>query len=374
MLTVDSPLEMRERVVVERTQHLEMNSASVALPGFESGDWKRKVTCRDFAVLERSGSWRFSGNVEMGDIGGSLSPIPLLSLGPQSQEFGLQEIDRTACQPGAITDEALLQLLSDKESGNGSDTVSGHGETGFRKETCEAFKTYQALTFPEQCELEGQSRQTQTPEDTPPASDSGPLSAPRHSNPSLCRLPLELLRFIVDDLDEVSQTCLKFSNSYFHSMIKHKCIGYRSYRRRQTLISRLERDVGTYRALHQCSNCKEFRLRMLIPGRAPNRRWTPSRLSFREERRSCCKTLVPPGTTALRISQTGASIQDLKAAECVIDVEKPGMALVLVCLHCSAEMVYRGEDVDKQRCTLCGCRFCPLVFMPRNLSVSLADV
>jgi len=79
---------------------------------------------------------------------------------------------------------------------------------------------------------------------------------------------------------------------------------------------------------------------------------------------------VPPGTTALRISQAGASTQELKAAECVIDVDKPGMALILVCLHCSAEMVYAGEDVDKQRCTQCRCRFCPLVFMPRSLSVS----
>lgn len=351
-------------MVVERTPHLEMDGASVAFPVRESEGW---VTCNDFAVLERR-AWKFAGNVEVGDVGGSLSPMPLES------PFGLQEIDCTGCQPAAITDEALLQLLSEKESVNGGDTVSGNGESGFPKETYEALNTYDAFKCPEQFELEGRSRQTQTPAGIPPASDSGRLLAPRHSNPSLSRLPLELLRFIVDDLDGLSQMCLKFTNSYFHSIIEHKCIGRPRFRRRQRLISCLERDVGTYRALLQCSNCKEFRLRMLVPGLAPNRRWTPSRLSFREELRSCCKTLVPPGTTAVRLSQAGASVQELKAAECVIDVGKPGVALILVCLHCSGEMVYTGEDVDKQRCTLCGCGFCPLVFMPRKLAVSLVDV
>ncbi len=338
MLTMDSPLE---RKVSKRTKHLEMKRTSVALPAFGSEDWNTKSMCNDFTVIERYAPWSLSGDVGMGGSGG-------------------------------ITNNALLQVLSNEENATGSDTVSGNGGTGFHKET------YIALEFSE--EFEDQSRQTQSPEtnitstETPPASGSAPVLAPRHSNPSLPGLPLEILRFIVDDLDAVSQTCLKFTNSYFHSMINQKCLGPLNFRRRQALISCLERDVGPYRALLQCSNCKEFRLRMLIPGRAPNRRWTPSRLSFREEIRSCCKTLVPPGTTALRISQSGVSSQELKGAECVIDVDEPGMALILVCLHCSAEMVYTGEDVDKQRCTLCGCGFCPLGFMPRRLSVSLVDV
>jgi hypothetical protein len=381
MLTTNSPLDMIERMVIERTKHLEMNSASGPLPAFGSEDWNTKLTCNLFTVIERHAPRNFSDNFGMGDIGGSLSlihGIPLLLLGARSQDLGLQEIDLTGHRPAAITDKALLQLLSDEESVTGSDAISANGEIGFQEEkgTYKALKIYNALEFPEQLELEDQSRQTQSPEtdinstETPPASGSGLLLAPRHSNPSLCGLPVELLRFVVEGLDDVSRTCLKFSNSYFHSMIEPKCVRHLSFRRRQALVFCLERDVGTYRALLQCSNCKEFRLRMLVPGRAPNRRWTPSRLSFREELRSCCKTAVPPGSTALRMSQYGASRQELRAAECVIDVDKPGMALILVCLHCSAEMVYAGEDVDKQRCTLCGCRFCPLVFMPRSLSVS----
>jgi len=369
MLTTNSPLDMIERMVIERTKHLEMNSASGPLPAFGSEDWNTKLTCNLFTVIERHAPRNFSDNFGMGDIGGSLSlihGIPLLLLGARSQDLGLQEIDLTGHRPAAITDKALLQLLSDEETATSSDAISANGETGFQKET------YKVLVF----ESDEQSRQTQRPETNidlsknPPASESGPLLAPHHSNPNLYGLPVELLRFVVEDLDEVSQTCLKFTNSYFHSLIEHNCVGHLSSQRRKALISHLERDIGTHRALLQCSNCAEFRLRMLIPGRAPNRRWTPSRLSFREELRSCCKTIVPPGTTALRISQAGASTQELKAAECVIDVDKPGMVLILVCLHCSAEMVYAGEDVDKQRCTQCGCRFCPLVFMPRSLSVS----
>jgi len=378
---MDSPLDMAERMASERTKHLEMSSASGPLPAFESEDWNAKLTCNLFTVIERHAPRNFSDNFGMGDIGSSLSPIheiPLLPLVPQSQDLGLQEIELTGHRSATITDKALLQLLSDAETVTSAGTVSANDQTGFQREkaTYKALKISNALEVPEQFDFEDQSRPTQTPETditstvTPPASASGRLLAPRHSNPSLCGLPVELLRFVVDDLDEVSQTCLKFTNSYFHSMIVHKCLGHLGFRKRRALLSSLERDVGTYRALLQCSNCKEFRLRMLVPGRAPNRRWTPSRLSFREELRSCCKTVVPPGSTALRISQAGASTQELKGAECVIDVDKPGMALILVCLHCSAEMVYAGEDVDKQRCTQCGCRFCPLVFMPRSLSVS----
>lgn len=365
ILTMDRPLE---RMITKRTPHLEMNSPPVALPAFEAEDWKRKVMCNDFPIVERYAPWDLSENVVMRDGGGALSPTPLLPLDAQSQEFGLEEIDLAGNQTSTITDGALLQLLSS------GDTISANGEAGSQKET------YNAFEFSEESELEDQSRQTQSPgtditsTKPRPASESGPLLAPHHSNPTLCGLPLELLRFVVNSLDEVSQICLKFTNRYFHSMVSHKCVKHLNFRRRQNLISCLERDVGTYRALLQCSNCQEFRLRMLIPGGAPNRRWTPSRLSFREELRSCCKTLVPPGNTALRISQYGASSQELKGAECVIDVETPGMALILVCLHCSAEVVYTGEDVDKQRCTQCGCGFCPLVFMPRKLSVSLAAV
>lgn len=378
---MDSPLDMLERMASERTKHLGMTCTSGPLPAFESEDWNAKLIYNDFTVFERYGSWKFSGNFGMGDIGCSLSPIhgrQLLPLDPESRDLGLQEIELSGHRSAAITDKALFQLLSDKETVTSGVTVSAIDQIGFQREkaTYKALKIYNALEVPEQFDFEDQSRPTQTPETditstvTPPASASGRLLAPRHSNPSLCGLPVELLRFVVDDLDEVSQTCLKFTNSYFHSMIVHKCLGHLGFRKRRALLSSLERDVGTYRALLQCSNCKEFRLRMLVPGRAPNRRWTPSRLSFREELRSCCKTVVPPGSTALRISQAGASTQELNGAECVIDVDKPGMALILVCLHCSAEMVHAGEDVDKQWCTQCGCRFCPLVFMPRSLSVS----
>jgi len=233
---MDSPLEIIERLVMERTKHLGMNSASVPLPAFESEDWKAKLTCNVFTVIERPGSWRCSGNVEMGDIGGSVSAIhgiPLVPLDARRQDLGLQEIGLTGHQPAAVTDKALLQLLSDRETETSSGTVSANGENGFQREngTYKAFELYNSLKCPEPFTLEDQSSQTQTPEiditptETPPASESGRLFAPRHSNPSLCGLPVELLRFVVEDLDEVSQTCLKFTNSYFHSMIKHKCVG-----------------------------------------------------------------------------------------------------------------------------------------------------
>lgn len=379
MLTLDSPVDMKERMVIEPTKRFGMNSASAPSPAFQLKDRNTKLTCDEFTVIERHAPWEFLGNHEMGVIGGLLSPIhgmPLLLLDPQIQDLGLQDIDLTGHQPAAITDKAVLQLLSDTETVTSSNTTSANGEIGFHKETYRALKTNNVLNLSETIELEDQSRQTTKPETdinsraTPPAFEPGPLLAPRHSNPSLCGLPVEILCYVVKELDDVSQTCLKFTNSYFHSMIEHKCVGSLGFRRRRALVSCLERDVGTHRALLQCSNCEEFRLRMLVPGRAPNRRWTPSRLSFREELRSCCKTAVPSGTTALRMSQTGASNQELKAAECVIDIDNPGTALILVCLHCSAEMVYTGEDVDKQRCTQCGCRFCPLIFMPRSLSIS----
>jgi len=252
---MDSPLDMLERMVIERTKHLGMNSASGPLPAFGSEDWNAELTCIDFTVIGRYGSWSFSGNFEMGDIGGSFSRIPLLPLDPQSQNLGLQETDFTGHKPVAITDKALLQLLSDKETATSSVTISANRELDLQKETYNALEIYNALDFPDQLEFEDQSRHTQTPETdiistkTSPASESGRLLAPRHSNSSLCGLPVELLRFVVDNLDDVSRTCLKFTNSYFHSMIEHKCVGHLSFRRRRALVSCLERDVGTYRAL-----------------------------------------------------------------------------------------------------------------------------
>jgi len=260
MLTFDSPLDMKERMFIKQTKHLGMNSASGPLPAFEPKDWNAKLTCNVFTVVERRAPRNFSGNFGRGGIDGLLSSIhgiPLLPLGARSQDLGLQEIDLTGHRPAAITDKALFQLLSGEVTATSSDIVSANGQTVFRREkgTYKALEIYNALEFPEQFELEDQNRQSQTPEtdiistETPPASESGRLLAPHHSNSSLCGLPVELLRFVVDNLDDVSRTCLKFTNSYFHSMIEHKCVGHLNFRRRRALVSCLERDVGTYRSL-----------------------------------------------------------------------------------------------------------------------------
>lgn len=200
------------------------------------------------------------------------------------------------------------------------------------------------------------------------------LPTSEYSELRLTSLPPEIHGLIIKELDDISRTSLKFTNSYFHASIKNRCARALGPRRRKDLIACLELDVLPHRALVQCPNCKDFRLREILRGQYLGRRWMLKRLSWSEERRSCCKTSVPSTSTALPMAQLGASAQELQSAECRLNIDDPGVALILTCLHCSAELPWQGhENVGTMSCPRCRCKACPLVFMPRNLSISSAD-
>ena len=344
------------------------------LPRLEGGG-EESACCR-FTVVERIAPWQNAQDVYSGET--EVLPWPVENEA-QTLDMAKWKTDVTDHQVISTQEKLALKPAQTVEAQAAIacalplDDVRLCAETSHPPEVCNA----NIPSAKDQVNIEewriGMSKNPPPSTRTPPAPLIDRLSTLPPHKPCLSRLPLEILRYVVEDLDEISKICLKYTNSHFHTIIRNKCAKSLNYRGRRDLIARVELDAHTHRALLLCFNCKLFTLRKLVHGRTPNRRWMLSRLSYREERRSCCKTVAPPGSTALSMSQFGASNDELKSAERMIDVDNPGMALLLICLHCSAEIPFTGEDVQMMECSRCRCKHCPLVFMPRHLSLSVVE-
>ena len=346
----------------------------------ELRDRNAELALSHFTSFEGYPSGQHAQNTENGEIGGSLSPtagVALLPVDTPSPKVVVQDTNITGHQLSNVERNLLSRLPHDSSTEATSGSFSSTGELAIRSETEDA--NIASLEVCARDTFEMETRRIATSETPFASTETSPIPlpdlipTPQHPQASLCGVPAEVLRFILRDLDDISKTCLKFTNSYFHASIKHKCARLSGASRQRELVACLERDIGTHRALLQCPDCEQFRLRKVIRGRSLGRRWMLSRLSWREERRSCCQTIVSPRSTALPIQQFGASSQELKSAERLLDIDNPGMALLLVCLHCSAEIPFMGEDIGSKWCPVCWCEACPLVFMPRHLSLSPVD-
>lgn len=152
-----------------------------------------------------------------------------------------------------------------------------------------------------------------------------------------------------------------------------KCVGRIGVGAREKAVECLERDIDEHRALVQCPQplCGHYSLRKIIRTRSLGRRWSLTRLSWREQRRSCCNSSEPGNNVALHVNQLGASDKELNAAERPLDPYNPGEALILICLHCSTAIpFFNDERFSEKWCFQCWCPHCPLVFMLRRVSVS----
>ena len=348
--------------------------SKIPLPRLEGGG--EESACCQFTVVERIAPWQNAQEVYSSET--DILPWPVEDEA-QRPDMTKWNTDVTDHQFISTLEELALKPPQTVEAQAAIACAPPFNDLRVCAETSHPPKVCNAniLSAKDEIDIEewriGMSQNPPTLTRIPPAPLLDRLSTAPPHKPCLSRLPLEILRLVVEDLDEISKTCLKYTNSYFHAMIRNKCAKSLNYRGRRDLIARVELDAHTHRALLLCSNCKLFTLRTLVHGRTPNRRWILSRLSYREERRSCCKTFAPPGSTALSMSQFGASDHELKSAERMIDVDNPGMALLLICLHCSAEIPFTGEDVQMMECSRCRCKHCPLVFMPRHLSLSVVE-
>ena len=319
-------------------------------------------TCFRFEVVERHLPWHHEQDTEDRHTGSFLEPL----------EKPMQSISVEAAQ--------VLPHPHCTETQTAVDSSSRYDEPAPLAGTQDTSQEREAATLLSEDEVDTEIASIAIRQDLSPPSRILPASSshqpsflPR-SKLSLCGLPAEILHYIVQDLDEISKISLKYTNRYLHASTRTKCAKALGIRKGLHLLDHLERDVDVdrYQALLLCPNCNHFTLRALVPGRSPNRRWALSRLSYREELRSCCNIPMPPGSTALPLTQLGVPSFELRVAEKQIDVKNPGMVLILICLHCSAENPYTGEDTKDMSCSRCWCRTCPLVFMPRKLSLTAA--
>ena len=208
---------------------------------------------------------------------------------------------------------------------------------------------------------------------------SPPIALPRPviSNPkmTLMTMPPEIVRMIVQQLAPADKVSVKYTNSYFHSWVQVKCQTFKDNRRRLH-VNRLHRDIGALQAAVVCPHCMSVRLRSL-EHRGPLGSWALKRLTWREQVHACCDARKPRDLPTQRLAinaDDGSSDKD-KGSETVINVERPGMALFQICLHCSKEVPLWEDmfDLGRQLCPWCQCGTCPIVLMPRRIALSNVD-
>lgn len=159
-----------------------------------------------------------------------------------------------------------------------------------------------------------------------------PKPAPSNLKSSLVALPPELLSMVIKQLRPADKVNLKYTSSYLHSWIQVKCQVFKGPRK-TAHINRLHRDMGSLPAAVICPHCATVRLRSLVH-RGPFGTWALKRLTWREQLNVCCQARKPRNLP-MRVTEKPGNVTALKSgSESIINVQQPGMALILICLHC----------------------------------------
>ena len=140
---------------------------------------------------------------------------------------------------------------------------------------------------------------------------------------------------IVNQLLPVDKVSLKYTNSYFHSWIQISCHTFEGLRR-SAHINRLSRDVGSLPAVVICPSCHVVRLRSLVHD-SPSRSWALKQPTWHEQVRPCCEVSLNRWHALRALGKAGNFGKEGVSIR-MIDVQKPGIGLFLICLHCSNDV------------------------------------
>ena len=148
-------------------------------------------------------------------------------------------------------------------------------------------------------------------------------------------MPTEILQIIIGQLTPVDQVSLKYTSSYFHSWIQISCHISEGLRR-SVHIDRLSRDFGSLPAVVICPRCCVVHLRSLVHD-SPSRSWALKLPTWHEQVRPCCQASLNRLHVPRAVSKA-AMVWIEEASLRMIDTQKPGIGLFLICLHCSNEV------------------------------------
>ena len=140
---------------------------------------------------------------------------------------------------------------------------------------------------------------------------------------------------IVGRLAPVDKVSLKYTSSYFHSWIRISCNTFQGLRR-SVHMNRLSRDIGSLPAVVICPCCFFIHLRSLVHD-SPSLSWALKPPKWHEQVRPCCEASL----NRLHVPRTlgkSAKVGMEEVSIRIIDVQKPGIGLFLICLHCSNEV------------------------------------
>ena len=184
-------------------------------------------------------------------------------------------------------------------------------------------------------------------------------------------MPAEILNMIVARLDAVDKVSLKYTSSSFQTWISVKCQAFKGIRKSMH-VNRLSRDTGSLPAAVTCPYCDVVRLRSLTH-RSSSGSWALEPPTYHEQLQPCCDAPKPWSGPRKQVSNhgDGTGMNDVSIRK--INVQKPDMALFLICLHCSTEVPLWDDELASGRlmCPECQCPTCPTVFMPRKIGVTL---
>lgn len=178
---------------------------------------------------------------------------------------------------------------------------------------------------------------------------------------------------VIARLAPVDKVSLKYTSSYFQSWIRVKCQTFKGIRK-TAHINRLSRDIGSLPAAVICPCCKVVRLRSLTHG-GPSGRWALKQPTCHEQLQPCCEAPKPWNGPRKQVSNYGDGLGMKDISTRMINVQQPGTALFLICLHCSTEVPLWDDELAGGRllCPECQCQTCPTVFMPRKVGVTLLE-